>query len=107
MQTASIGGDQFDKLAKIDKSFLVHDPRIFGNNIAVPYFVSVHAAIVLLFRFVPYPAEAFRKGYDLSFNLETSSAPTRAMPVWNDWWFYFNFLGYLVALTGLVLSRWR
>ncbi len=32
---------------------------------------------------------------------------TRAMPVWNDWWFYFNFLGYLIALTGLMLSRWR
>ena len=32
---------------------------------------------------------------------------TRAMPAWNDWWFYFNFGGYLVALTGLVLSRSR
>ena len=32
---------------------------------------------------------------------------TRAMPAWNDWWFYFNFVGYLVALAGLVLSRWR
>jgi membrane protease YdiL (CAAX protease family) len=29
--------------------------------------VTVHAAIVLLFRFVPYPAAAFRRGYDLSF----------------------------------------
>ena len=26
---------------------------------------------------------------------------TRAMPAWNDWWFYFNFGGYLVALAGL------
>jgi len=32
---------------------------------------------------------------------------TRAMPAWNDWWFYFNFGGYLVALGGLVLSRSR
>lgn len=32
---------------------------------------------------------------------------TRAMPAWNDWWFYFNFGGYLVALAGLVLSRRR
>jgi hypothetical protein len=32
---------------------------------------------------------------------------TRAMPAWNDWWFDFNFGGYLVALAGLVLSRWR
>jgi membrane protease YdiL (CAAX protease family) len=27
----------------------------------------VHAAVVLLFRFVPYPAAAFHRGYDLSF----------------------------------------
>lgn len=32
---------------------------------------------------------------------------TRATPAWNDWWFYFNFLGYLIALAGLVMSRWR
>jgi len=32
---------------------------------------------------------------------------TRATPAWNDWWFYFNFGGYLVALAGLVLSRSR
>ncbi|MGB8259698.1 MAG: type II CAAX endopeptidase family protein [Terracidiphilus sp.] len=28
---------------------------------------TVHASIVLLFRFVPYPVAAFRQGYDLSF----------------------------------------
>lgn len=32
---------------------------------------------------------------------------TRATPAWNDWWFYFNFGSYLVALAGLVLSRSR
>ena len=32
---------------------------------------------------------------------------TRAMPAWNDWWFYFNFGGYLIALVGLVLSGRR
>ena len=32
---------------------------------------------------------------------------TRAAPAWNDWWFYFNFAGYLIALAGLVLSRSR
>jgi len=32
---------------------------------------------------------------------------TRATPAWNDWWFYFNFGGYLVALAGLVASRSR
>jgi membrane protease YdiL (CAAX protease family) len=29
--------------------------------------LTVHAAIVLLFRFVPFPTAAFRHGYDLSF----------------------------------------
>jgi membrane protease YdiL (CAAX protease family) len=29
--------------------------------------VAVHAAIVLLFRLMPFPAEAFRQGYDFSF----------------------------------------
>ena len=29
--------------------------------------MTVHAAIVLLFRFVPYPAAAFHQGYDLSY----------------------------------------
>ncbi len=32
---------------------------------------------------------------------------TRATPAWNDWWFYFYFVGYLVALAGLTLSQWR
>jgi hypothetical protein len=32
---------------------------------------------------------------------------TRGTPAWNDWWFYFNFCGYLIALAGLVFSRSR
>jgi hypothetical protein len=32
---------------------------------------------------------------------------TRATPEWNDWWFYFNFVGYLIALAGLMLSHSR
>jgi membrane protease YdiL (CAAX protease family) len=39
----------------------------WGIAAAVSFAVSVHAAIVLLFRFVPYPAAAFRQGYDLSY----------------------------------------
>jgi len=39
----------------------------WGLIAAVSFAVTVHAAIVLLFRFVPYPASAFRQGYDLSF----------------------------------------
>ena len=34
---------------------------------ALAFAVTVHAAIVLLFRFVVFPAAAFRRGYDLSF----------------------------------------
>jgi len=32
---------------------------------------------------------------------------TRAIPAWNDWWFYFYFAGYLVPVAGLVFSRSR
>ena len=39
----------------------------WGLIAAISFAVTVHAAIVLLFRFVPYPASAFRQGYDLSF----------------------------------------
>lgn len=31
----------------------------------------------------------------------------RAVPAWNDWLFYFYFVGYLIALAGLTLSRSR
>jgi membrane protease YdiL (CAAX protease family) len=34
---------------------------------ALFFAVTIHAAIVLLFRFVPFPKEAFRHGHDLSF----------------------------------------
>lgn len=37
----------------------------------------------------------------------TSAMLTRATPQWNDWWFYFYFPSYLVALAGLTLSRSR
>ncbi len=39
----------------------------WGVVAAVAFAVAVHAAIVLLFRLVPFPAEVFRRGYDLSF----------------------------------------
>lgn len=31
----------------------------------------------------------------------------RTMPAWNDWWFYFYFPSYGLALAGLTLSRSR
>ena len=37
----------------------------------------------------------------------TGAMLSRATPAWNDWWFYFYFPGYLVALSGLTLSRSR
>lgn len=40
---------------------------VWGMVGALSFAVSVHAAIVLLFRFVPFPTEAFRRGYDFSF----------------------------------------
>ncbi len=40
---------------------------IWGSIAAVSFAASIHAAIVLLFRFVPFPAAAFHRGYDFSF----------------------------------------
>jgi membrane protease YdiL (CAAX protease family) len=40
---------------------------LWGLIGAVAFAVTVHAAIVVLFRLTPYPAEAFHKGYDFSF----------------------------------------
>jgi membrane protease YdiL (CAAX protease family) len=42
--------------------------QCFWGVIGALFFAAtIHAAIVLLFRFVPFPAAAFRRGYDLSF----------------------------------------
>jgi hypothetical protein len=50
----------------------------------------------------------FVAGAMLVVNLFTYGAMmTRAMPAWNDWWFYFYFGGYAVALAGLTVSRSR
>ncbi len=40
---------------------------IWGVVAAVSFAATVHAALVLLFRIVPYPAAAFHQGYDFSF----------------------------------------
>lgn len=40
---------------------------LWGLTAALFFAVTVHASVVLLFRFVPFPVAAFRKGYDLSF----------------------------------------
>ncbi|MDD5543276.1 MAG: type II CAAX endopeptidase family protein [Acidobacteriia bacterium] len=46
---------------------------LWGLVAALSFAVAVHSAIVLLFRFVPFPAEEFRRGYDFSF------IPTQAL----------------------------
>jgi membrane protease YdiL (CAAX protease family) len=40
---------------------------LWGVLVALSFAVAVHASVVLLFRFIPYPIAAFRQGYDLSF----------------------------------------
>jgi len=40
---------------------------VWGLSAALFFAVTVHASIVLLFRFVPFPVATFRNGYDLSF----------------------------------------
>ena len=37
----------------------------------------------------------------------TGALLTRAVPAWDDWWFYFYFPSYIAAIGGLVLSRSR
>ena len=39
----------------------------WGLIAAVAFAVTVHSALVVLFRLTPFPAAAFHKGYDLSF----------------------------------------
>lgn len=50
----------------------------WGLVAAVSFAVSVHGAIVVLFRFVPFPAQAFHAGYDLSV---IPTAPVRWLTV--------------------------
>ena len=40
---------------------------IWGIVAALSFAATIHAALVLLFRLVPFPAAAFHRGYDLSF----------------------------------------
>jgi membrane protease YdiL (CAAX protease family) len=40
---------------------------VWGLCAALFFAVTVHASIVLLFRFVPFPVATFRNGYDLAF----------------------------------------
>jgi hypothetical protein len=47
---------------------------LWGVVAAISFAATIHAAIVLLFRFVPFPAAAFHQGYDFSFMVSRSVA---------------------------------
>jgi membrane protease YdiL (CAAX protease family) len=46
---------------------LTHKEWFWGILAAIFFAITIHSSIVLLFRFVPFPLEAFRRGYDFSF----------------------------------------
>ena len=46
---------------------LTPDQWVWGVIGALSFAATIHAAIVLLFRLVPFPTAAFRQGYDFSF----------------------------------------
>lgn len=51
---------------------------LWGVVAAVFFAATIHASIVLLFRFVPFPMADFRRGYDFSF---TSSLPLKWLAI--------------------------
>jgi len=56
-----------------------HGPQWIWGSIAAVFFAgTIHAAIVVLFRLVPYPAAEFHAGYDFSF---IPGAPMRWLAV--------------------------
>ena len=68
---ASGGGPPYRTRAARGRAFRsarLSAAQCFWGVIGALFFAAtIHAAIVLLFRFVPFPAAAFRRGYDLSF----------------------------------------
>ena len=50
----------------------------WGLSAALFFAATIHASIVLLFRFVPFPMAAFRHGYDFSF---IAALPLRRLAV--------------------------
>jgi membrane protease YdiL (CAAX protease family) len=58
---------QADRAKAFRRGKLTFKQWSWGLTGAFFFAATVHASIVLLFRFMPYPAAAFRHGYDLSF----------------------------------------
>lgn len=48
------------------RALTVHD-WLWGSIAAVSFAATVHASMVLLFRFVPFPAASFHRGYEFAF----------------------------------------
>ena len=57
---------QASRTSLFRRSSLTGRQWLWALSAALFFAVTVHAAVVLLFRFVPFPLEAFRRGYDLS-----------------------------------------
>jgi membrane protease YdiL (CAAX protease family) len=57
----SVRADYFRNLSLSGKQWL------WGLIAALSFAATIHAALVLLFRIVPFPAQAFHHGYDFSF----------------------------------------
>ena len=60
-------GAQASRAQAFRRVSLTSSQWLWGLIAALFFAATVHAAIVLLFRFVPFPVAAFRQGYDLSF----------------------------------------
>src|SRR5437867_2206245 len=59
-------------------SALTSQQWMWGLIAALSFPIAIHAAIVVLFRLVPYPAAAFHSGYDFSF---IPTAPMRWLAI--------------------------
>ncbi len=61
------GAMQAARAQAFRRGTLSHAQWIWGLIAALFFAATIHASIVLLFRFMPFPAAAFRHGYDFSF----------------------------------------
>lgn len=58
---------QDSRATKFRRGTLSADQWLWGLVAALCFALTIHASIVLLFRFVPFPVAEFRRGYDFSF----------------------------------------
>jgi membrane protease YdiL (CAAX protease family) len=60
-------GTQTSRAIAFRRGTLSSAQWLWGMVAALCFAVTIHASIVLLFRFVPFPAAEFQQGYDFSF----------------------------------------